>query len=245
MQWNKCIAIGAIFWSGGGLAEQRPTLVAPVSTPCISSPFGPRTLPNRPQAGTYHYGIDLPAPEGSPVRAIAAGTVLRVQHNGPGGLEVLLQHAGFVAVYSHLGQIAPKFNAGGSVTIKAGEELGAVGRTGVSFGPHLYFGMWRDGQPVDPAPLLRLPLCGHRSPNPTAILADGRYPPSSTAATGDELLLTRRSSLLDDFPPIRGCRVETMVRVATSRFSVDRGGSPFGRTGIARYTCPSVTAHRN
>jgi hypothetical protein len=44
---------------------------------------------------------------------------------------------------------------------------------------------------------------------------------------------------LDDFPPIRGCSVERMIRVSTSRLNVDRGGSPFGRTGIARYTCPA------
>ena len=181
MQWIGCLVLGAMVWSGSGLAEQRATLLAPISTPCISSPFGPRTLPHRPQAGTYHFGIDLPAPDGTPVLATAAGTLLRVQHNGPGGLEVLVQHAGFVAVYSHLGLIAPRLDAGGSVTIKAGEQLGVVGRTGVSFGPHLYFGMLRDGQPVDPAPLLRVPLCGgSRSPSPATILGNGVSLPLST-----------------------------------------------------------------
>ena len=45
----------------------------PVSPACVSSPFGPRVLPGRPKAGTYHYGIDLPAPAGAVVRPAAAG----------------------------------------------------------------------------------------------------------------------------------------------------------------------------
>jgi hypothetical protein len=241
MQWIRCIVIGAMLCSGSGLAEQRQTLLVPVSTTCISSPFGPRILPNRPQAGTYHYGLDLPAPEGSPVRATTAGLLLRVQQKGPGGLEVLVQHASFIGVYSHLGLIAPRLEVGGSVTIEAGEQLGVVGRSGVSFGPHLYFGMLRDGQPIDPAPLLHVPLCGgSRPPSPASILADDDRLPRSTAATGNELPPIPRSSLLDDFPPARGCSADMMVRIAAPRFNVEWGGSRFGRTGIARYTCPEV-----
>ena len=232
-------------WSGSGLAEQRATLLAPIShalhivalraaNPAPPSAGGHLPLWDRSAGARWHSRI-----------ATAAGTLLRVQHNGPGGLEVLVQHAGFVAVYSHLGLIAPGLDAGGSVTIKAGEQLGVVGRTGVSFGPHLYFGMLRDGQPVDPAPLLRVPLCGgSRSPSPATILGNSVSLPLSTGTTGDELPPTRRSSLLDDFPPIRGCSVETMIRVGTSRLNVDRGGSPFGRTGIARSTSQRSTTQR-
>src|SRR5450432_1309795 len=82
-------------------SENTP-LIPPVASACVSSPFGPRTLPNRPLAGTFHNGIDLPAPIGSPVAAVAPGTVIRVQRHGVGGLEILIQHEGFVGVYSHL-----------------------------------------------------------------------------------------------------------------------------------------------
>jgi murein DD-endopeptidase MepM/ murein hydrolase activator NlpD len=75
---------------------------------CISSPFGPRILPNHPQAGTYHNGVDLPAPEGTPVRAVASGKLLRIEKGGPGGLEVLVQHDRYVSVYSHLASIAQR-----------------------------------------------------------------------------------------------------------------------------------------
>jgi murein DD-endopeptidase MepM/ murein hydrolase activator NlpD len=143
------------------------TLVPPVSAACISSPFGPRVLPNVPEAGTYHYGVDLPAPVGSAVIAAAPGSVIRVQRKGPGGLEMLVQHDGFVGIYSHFGMIAPAF-AEGKRTVGAGEKLGVVGRTGVSLGAHLYFEMVLDGRPVDPTPYLGLPRCGGSATTTTA-----------------------------------------------------------------------------
>jgi bla regulator protein BlaR1 len=91
--------------------------------------------------------------------AVAPGTVIRVQRRGVGGLEVLIQHAGFIGVYSHLGLIAP-FVAEGGKSIYGGERIATVGRSGLSYGPHLYFGMIADGQPVDPAPRLNVVSCG-------------------------------------------------------------------------------------
>jgi hypothetical protein len=46
-------------------------LLPPVCPACISSPFGPRVLANHPQAGTYHYGVDLAAPAGASIVATA------------------------------------------------------------------------------------------------------------------------------------------------------------------------------
>ena len=159
-------------------APTPDALSPPVTPACISSPFGPRILPNHPQAGTFHPGIDLPAPAGAPIRAIAPGTVIRVQHRGPGGLEILVQHAGFIGVYSHLGMVAPAI-AEGRRSVSQGEKLGVVGHTGVTFGMHLYFGMLVAGRPVDPAPFLRLSLChgGYRRPS-DMLTADGKIPPT-------------------------------------------------------------------
>lgn len=136
-----------------------PTLLDPVGSACVSSPFGPRHLAGKPLAGVFHYGIDLPAPAGAAVRAVAPGTVIRAQRKGVGGLELLIQHDGFVAVYSHLGMVAPVV-AEGQRTVTAGERIGVVGRTGVSYGSHLYFGMLVNGRPVDPAPYLGVAPCG-------------------------------------------------------------------------------------
>jgi murein DD-endopeptidase MepM/ murein hydrolase activator NlpD len=134
-------------------------LLPPVASACVSSPFGPRILANRPLAGTFHDGIDLPAPIGARVNAVAPGTVIRVQRHGVGGLEVLIQHDGFIGVYSHLGLIAPVLAEGGK-SIYGGEKIGTVGRSGLTYGPHLYFGMIVNGRSVDPAPRLNVVSCG-------------------------------------------------------------------------------------
>jgi murein DD-endopeptidase MepM/ murein hydrolase activator NlpD len=140
-------------------AAVRAVMLPPVEPACVSSPFGPRILPNRPLAGTFHNGIDLPAPIGSPVIAVAPGTVIRIQHHGIGGLEVLIQHDGFIGVYSHLGLIAPMLAEGGK-TIYGGERIATVGRTGLTYGPHLYFGMIVGGRSIDPAPFMNVVPCG-------------------------------------------------------------------------------------
>jgi Peptidase family M23 len=149
---------------------------------CVSSPFGPRILPDHPQAGTFHNGVDLPAPEGTPVRAVAPGKLLRTENGGPGGLEVLIQHVGYVSVYSHLASIAPSLGKG---VITAGEDIGIVGHTGVSFGPHLFFALLENGRAVDPQPFLDLPMCNgttKRQRTPADILAAGEELPPTREA---------------------------------------------------------------
>jgi murein DD-endopeptidase MepM/ murein hydrolase activator NlpD len=141
----------------------RTMMLTPVEPACVSSPFGPRVLLNRPLAGTFHNGIDLPASIGSPVTAVAPGTVIRIQRHGVGGLEILIQHEGFIGIYSHLGLVAPML-AEGLKTIYGGERIGTVGRTGLTYGPHLYFGMIVDGRSVDPAPYINVVPCGSGAP---------------------------------------------------------------------------------
>ena len=135
----------------------------PVLRACVSSPFGPRVLLNRPLAGTFHQGIDLPAPVGSSVMAVAPGKIIVIHRRGVGGLEVLIQHDGFVGVYSHLGLITPMLAEGRKITIRGGEQIATVGRSGLTYGPHLYFGMIVNGRPIDPAPYLQLAPCGARN----------------------------------------------------------------------------------
>jgi murein DD-endopeptidase MepM/ murein hydrolase activator NlpD len=112
----------------------------------------------RPLAGTFHNGIDLPEPVGSPVRAVAPGTIIRIHRRGVGGLEILIQHYGFIGVYSHLGLIAPAL-AEGRKAVHGGERIATVGRSGLTYGAHLYFGMIVDGHPFDHAPYLNVAPC--------------------------------------------------------------------------------------
>ena len=119
-----------LVWASPCAAQLRQVVILrpPISPACVSSPFGPRVLSNQPQAGSYHYGIDLPAPAGAPILATAPGTVIRIQKKGPGGLEMLVQHESFVGIYSHFGMVMPAF-AEGKRTVAAGEQLGVVGHT--------------------------------------------------------------------------------------------------------------------
>ena len=133
-------------------------LVAPVSPACLSSPFGPRLLAGKPKAGTYHWGVDLAAPAGTPVRAAAAGTVEVIRRHGTGGLFVRLHHDTFATLYAHLGRVSPSL-AEGRTHVAAGEPLGVIGRTGLSYGAHLYFEVLRDGHRIDPEPFLAIARC--------------------------------------------------------------------------------------
>lgn len=171
------LALGVLAWPGAAMAADPPAnpLLPPVTPACVSSPFGPRHLANRPLAGTFHYGIDLPAPEGAAVHAIAPGTVIRIQRKGVGGLEMLIQHHGFIGIYSHLGRVAPVI-AEGHMTVARGEAIGTIGRTGLTYGTHLYFGLLLDGHPVDPAPFLSLTACGAGGAAAGRVAAQGIAP---------------------------------------------------------------------
>jgi hypothetical protein len=161
------IAIVLPISAQAGLLPPSPSgtrLLLPVSPACVSSPFGPRILRGHPEAGTFHYGVDLPAPIGTPIRATAPGIVMKLERRAPGGLQILVRHPGFIGVYSHLGRVAPAF-AEGQRTVSAGEKLGVVGLTGVAFGPHLYFGMIVNGHPVNPAPFLGVTPCKGGGPH--------------------------------------------------------------------------------
>lgn len=136
-----------------------PTLRKPVSPGCVTSPFGPRVIAAAPVAGRYHWGVDLRAAAGAPVLAVAPGRIIRIDRAGMGGLEVLVQHPGFQALYAHLGMVAPRI-ADGQRQLSAGGWIGRVGRTGLTLGTHLYFEIIIDGRRVDPAPYLGVLPCG-------------------------------------------------------------------------------------
>ena len=135
-----------------------PALPPPVSPTCITSPYGPRLLAHDPLADRFHHGLDLRAGLGTTVHAVAAGRVISIDRRGAGGLEVRVQHNGFTALYGHLGRLTPAL-ARGKRSVAAGEALGVVGLSGLTYGPHLYFELWINGRRVDPGPYFGIPAC--------------------------------------------------------------------------------------
>jgi len=115
----------------------------------INSPFGLRQLPweNR---GRLHEGVDIAAPAGEAVRAVALGVVSRAGQNDSYGRFVELRHGqGLVSFYAHLGGIAAAARPG--AVLAAGTPLGAVGGSGTSTGPHLHFEIRQHDRPLNPA----------------------------------------------------------------------------------------------
>jgi murein DD-endopeptidase MepM/ murein hydrolase activator NlpD len=163
-----CVLCALFPFGRATVAAAQPatdSLSLPVVPACISSPFGPRALPG-PHAAAFHTGIDFPAPEGAWVHAAAPGRVLQIRRLGSAGLVVDLLHddAGdhrFVTRYAHLGTIAPAL-ADGRRTVAAGEVLGHIGRSGITYGTHLHFEVRVAGQPIDPEPFFAVVRCTRR-----------------------------------------------------------------------------------
>jgi murein DD-endopeptidase MepM/ murein hydrolase activator NlpD len=136
------------------MAISQPLLQPPVTPACVSSPFGWRHAVGPHAPAGFHNGIDLPAPAGALVHAAAAGTVEMVKRQGLGGVTVHLRHPdGLVTLYAHLGNLVPAI-ASGKRNVAAGEPLGHVARTGVTYGTHVFFGVLENGQAVDPLSML-------------------------------------------------------------------------------------------
>ena len=96
-----------------------------------------------------HLGVDFAAPVGTPVRAVANGTVSEAGWVSQLGRCVRVEHVGtLTSTYGHLARIASGIGAGAPV--ERGQVIGYVGSTGLSTGPHLHFAMDRDGQYVNP-----------------------------------------------------------------------------------------------
>ncbi len=94
-----------------------------------------------------HEGIDVAAPMGSPIVAPASGVVARVARESGYGLIVEIDHGnGIVTKYAHCSRITVR--QGQRVT--RGEEIAAVGNTGLSTGPHLHYEIHVNGKVVDP-----------------------------------------------------------------------------------------------
>ncbi len=140
-------------------STSRPQWTGPFETPirgAESAGFGSarRYAPGGPVS--YHTGLDLAAPEGTPIHATNDGTVVLARELPISGNIVAIDHGdGVVSLYFHQSKIL--VHDGESV--KRGEVIGLVGTTGLSTGPHLHWEMRVDGVPTNP-----LAWAGHTFP---------------------------------------------------------------------------------
>ena len=98
-----------------------------------------------------HDGLDLAAPEGTPVLAAREGRVVAVGIEPALGLRIVIEHeSGLSTVYGHLSRAAVLLNQ----SVRSGTIIGAVGSTGLSTGPHLHFEIRLSGKARDPSSYL-------------------------------------------------------------------------------------------
>ncbi|MDY3113849.1 MAG: peptidoglycan DD-metalloendopeptidase family protein [Helicobacter sp.] len=100
-----------------------------------------------------HLGTDYAAPTGTPIRAAGNGKVIFAGRKGGYGKTVIIQHDnGYKTLYAHMHRISVRNGA----IVKQGKQIGSVGSTGLSTGPHLHFGLYRNGNAVNPQKHLKL-----------------------------------------------------------------------------------------
>lgn len=117
----------------------------------VTSGFGYRVHPvtgNR----SFHTGIDIAAAQGTPVCTAYSGTVQETGYTSGRGNYILVKHGeSLQTLYCHLSEITAQ--KGQSVT--AGAQIGLVGSTGMSTGPHLHFELRVDGIRCNPVYVLK------------------------------------------------------------------------------------------
>jgi len=112
----------------------------------VTAPFGEMKDPFTGDK-KLHFGIDFSAKINTPVIASADGIVSLVENHRFFGKRIRIQHLyGFSTVYAHLGEVKVKT---GQRIIK-GEEIGSIGITGISIGPHLHYEILRHNTPINP-----------------------------------------------------------------------------------------------
>ena len=112
----------------------------------ISSGYGKRKSPTA-GASTFHKGLDIAAPSGTPIVAAAEGKVVTAAYSSSAGNYVMIAHGNSLyTVYMHCSRLAVKEGD----TVNAGQVIAYVGSTGISTGAHLHFGVSKNGSYVDP-----------------------------------------------------------------------------------------------
>jgi murein DD-endopeptidase MepM/ murein hydrolase activator NlpD len=138
------------YYDEDGRSRKRFFLKSPLKfEPRVTSGFSNRRRHPVLHTSRAHRGVDYGAPHGAPVVAVAPGTVMTASYDGANGRMVRLRHAsGYQTYYLHLSRFGAGVRPG--VRVDQGDVIGYVGSTGLSTGPHLHYGLTKDGVFVNP-----------------------------------------------------------------------------------------------
>lgn len=119
----------------------------------VTSSFGHRENPFGGADVEVHRGMDISGPMGAPVKSVAKGKVAFTGVKGGFGNCIIINHEnGFETLYGHLSKILVRRGQ----QIDIGEQIGNIGSTGRSTGPHLHYEVHRNGQKMNPQSFLTL-----------------------------------------------------------------------------------------
>lgn len=131
-----------------GRPARKAFLKSPLKYSRISSRYNLHRL--HPILGYHkaHLGTDYAAPKGTPIMAVAEGTVLEATRRGGNGNFVKIRHDGtYQTQYLHMSGFAKGIRPG--TRVAQGQTIGYVGSTGLATGPHVCFRFWKNGREVD------------------------------------------------------------------------------------------------
>jgi murein DD-endopeptidase MepM/ murein hydrolase activator NlpD len=144
------------YYDPAGRSLKKSFLKAPLVYSRISSGYSNHRL--HPVLKIYrpHRAIDYAAPIGTPVRAVANGVVTQRSYDRSNGNKIKLRHANsYETTYIHLSRFGRGIKVGSRV--EQGRIIGYVGATGLATGPHLDFRVYKNGRPINPLKIERIP----------------------------------------------------------------------------------------
>lgn len=151
----RTFRFGGRYYDADGESSEKTFLKTPLKFTRVSSGFDRKRMHPVLHTTRAHLGIDYAAPTGTPVWAAASGTIVhRAMSGGAGNLIILRHDSGLETAYMHLSKFAAGQKVGQHVAAKT--VIGYVGTTGLSTGPHLHFGVRKNGQYIDPTTLAPL-----------------------------------------------------------------------------------------
>lgn len=140
------------YYDEKGNEMQGFLLRVPVSGARISSRFSLNRKHPILKVRRPHYGIDYAAPKGTRINAAAGGKVVFAGNKGGFGKVVEIAHDnGLKTLYAHLSSYSVKKGQ----RVKAGQKIATVGNSGLSTGPHLHFGLYKNNRPINPNSSIR------------------------------------------------------------------------------------------
>jgi murein DD-endopeptidase MepM/ murein hydrolase activator NlpD len=136
------------YWSFNN--EGLNQAILPLNMPtkgCMISVYGVTRYHNGVPTGDYHKGIDIKAPQGQRINTITGGKVLIAEQFRLHGGTVAVDHGqGVVSIYLHMSKISVKEGE----MVKTDQKVGEIGSTGFATGPHLHWGLYINGIPINP-----------------------------------------------------------------------------------------------